>query len=368
MDSGHADRRLRKRKTCEKNENGDVQKDCKPRHMAGQRCAYKSEDGDAMFLLKDKWLLEMMGDRPYVKGSEFSQDLLLQYLVNSGGGKIVNKLFSVNVQTLNGAEYNVNLDDKVNKSVSSLKSAIEKAEGTRRPLQELFLLDKKSAHQNNPSQHNKLSDSQIIGQDCDVLLCIKHRADFEWDVNSPLVTRKMFKITGENNSIATKISNGDDYNNCLLVDSPAMEPGTGVYTISFAIRRGQYSFIGVVQDGTPFNEDPFDVEKDSGWAIFLDDGSLLANNIEGDFPAGKIDENQVLTLQLDTSAHTLNFFVDGSPHGPGHTNVTGSLRWAMNSAYVGENFPTFGYKSRGDVVQIVCNPELDLAFAHSFSQ
>jgi hypothetical protein len=37
-------------------------------------------------------------------------------------------------------------------------------------------------------------------------------------------------------------------------------------------------------------------------------------------------------MELDTDAHTLKFWVDGKPHGPGYTSrVLGSLRWAMGA-------------------------------------
>ena len=53
------------------------------------------------------------------------------------------------------------------------------------------------------------------------------------------------------------------------------------------------------------------------------DAHDLAGGIEG------IESGQVLTMQVDTDAGTLKFWVDGKPHIPGYTSgVTGPLRWA----------------------------------------
>ena len=44
--------------------------------------------------------------------------------------------------------------------------------------------------------------------------------------------------------------------------------------------------------------------------------------------AGGINSDQVLTMQVDTDAGTLKFWVNGKPHGPGWSSgVTGLLRW-----------------------------------------
>ena len=64
--------------------------------------------------------------------------------------------------------------------------------------------------------------------------------------------------------------------------------------------------------------------------------------------AGEIKSGQVLTMQVDTDASTLKFWVDGKPHGPGFTSgVTGSLRWKTWVNY------------EGNAVEIVPTPELE---------
>ena len=60
-----------------------------------------------------------------------------------------------------------------------------------------------------------------------------------------------------------------------------------------------------------------------------------------------IEPGQVFTMQVDTDADTLKFWLDGKPHGPGHTSgVTGPLRWAINVSFTRAS------------VEIVPTPEL----------
>ena len=52
-------------------------------------------------------------------------------------------------------------------------------------------------------------------------------------------------------------------------------------------------------------------------------------------------------MEADLDKGTLRFWVDGKPHGPGHSSgVTGRLRWAVSLYY------------KGGAVQIVPTPEL----------
>ena len=63
--------------------------------------------------------------------------------------------------------------------------------------------------------------------------------------------------------------------------------------------------------------------------------------------AGEIEPGQVLSMQVDTDAGTLKFWVDGKPHGPGYTSgVTGPLRWATTVYF------------KGNFIEIVSTPEL----------
>ena len=66
-----------------------------------------------------------------------------------------------------------------------------------------------------------------------------------------------------------------------------------------------------------------------------------------DYAGGSIKEGQIVSMEADLDKGTLRFWVDGKPHGPGHSSgVTGWLRWAV-SVY-----------RKGTAVQIVPTPEL----------
>ena len=65
-------------------------------------------------------------------------------------------------------------------------------------------------------------------------------------------------------------------------------------------------------------------------------GSLCGNSKYSGDAAGGFKSGQVLTMQMDTDAGTLKFWLDGNPHGPGYTSgVTGPLRWAATVANIG---------------------------------
>ena len=84
-----------------------------------------------------------------------------------------------------------------------------------------------------------------------------------------------------------------------------------------------------------------------GWFMDSVSGALFGNGKHYDDKAGRIKPGQVLTVQVDTYAGTLKFWVDGKPHGPGYTSrVTGPLRWATSVYY------------KGNSVEIVSTPEL----------
>ena len=60
-----------------------------------------------------------------------------------------------------------------------------------------------------------------------------------------------------------------------------------------------------------------------------EDGSLSGNGKEDADRAGHIEPDQILTMQVDTDAGNLRFWVDDKPSGPGYTSrVAGPLRWA----------------------------------------
>lgn len=131
-----------------------------------------------------------------------------------------------------------------------------------------------------------------------------------------------------------------------------MGAGTGKHTISMKLAQGSavgmYILCGVVRDGAPCNEDPCpDSESTLGWFMDSVSEALYGHGKYDDDMAGMIRSGQVLSMQVDTDAGTLKFWVDGKPHGPGYTSgVTGPLRWATTVVF------------KGNSIEIVPTPEL----------
>ena len=133
-----------------------------------------------------------------------------------------------------------------------------------------------------------------------------------------------------------------------MMTGPVME-GTGKHTISMKLGQGDANFVdimcGVARDGVACNKDYGNRGNTEAWYMWSGGGSLYGNGKEGDDSAGRINEGQVLTMQVDLDAGTLKFWLDGKPHGPGRTSgVTGRLRWATSVIY------------KGNSVQIVPTP------------
>ena len=104
-------------------------------------------------------------------------------------------------------------------------------------------------------------------------------------------------------------------------------------------------FCGVARDGVACDKDYANRGNTEAWYMYSNGGRLWGNGKEGDDEAGRINDGQVLTMQVDLDAGTLKFWLDGKPHGPGWTSgVTGRLRWATSVAY------------KGNSVQIVPTP------------
>ena len=272
---------------------------------------------------------------------ELTRPVLLELLKSCGQIKEVKGLVEVTVQTMAGAGFGVMLEEGggSNSNVRALKAEIEEAEGTSRHRQELFILVEDA----DEGSEKPLLDDFEIEAACTVALCV--RPGWEWDAASDLIKDKVFELSGPNNSIATKIS---FHENCMVVGQ-LMGVGTGKHTISMKLDKdsgeGWGIYCGVVKDGASSYKHPYHDEEE-GWFIESSRGSLRGIGTQYSCSSGEIKSGQVLTMQLDTNAGALRFWVDGK-HRPGYTRgVTGSLRWATTIFY------------KGNAVEIVPTPEL----------
>jgi hypothetical protein len=122
---------------------------------------------------------------------ELTQDIILDFLKLTGEVTEVD-LFQIQVQTLNGATFPVTMQRGENK-VSVLKAEIERAEGTSRHRQELFLVQEEVT----PSDKTvfPLKNSDLISGACTVALCAHAPSQWEWDSSSFLITVSVSKNT-----------------------------------------------------------------------------------------------------------------------------------------------------------------------------
>ena len=106
-------------------------------------------------------------------------------------------------------------------------------------------------------------------------------------------------------------------------------------------------FFGLVRDGAAWDKDHAVGESADAWYMTSNSGSLYGNGKQNDDRAGQINEGQIVSMEADLDKGTLRFWVDGKPHGPGHSSgVTGRLRWAVCLGLTGA------------AVEIVPTPEL----------
>ena len=110
--------------------------------------------------------------------------------------------------------------------------------------------------------------------------------------------------------------------------------------------NGLVHLFGLVRDGAAWDGDHSRAGRTDAWYMGSN-GTLFGNRKEEDDFAGDIKEGQIVSMEADLDKGTLQFWVDGKPHGPGWSSgVTGRLRWAVCLFY------------KGGAVQIVPTPEL----------
>ena len=72
------------------------------------------------------------------------------------------------------------------------------------------------------------------------------------------------------------------------------------------------------------------IAEEDAWFMLCASGSLFGHGKNWDDAAGAVPQGSALTLRLDSSAGTLTFLLDGKPHGPGYTGVTGAVKLCVS--------------------------------------
>ena len=109
-----------------------------------------------------------MGGRLYCQEEDLTREILLDHLLGKRDEVFVVNTFDVKVTDLGGDAFDIKLDDKDN-AVWQLKSLIEKNQGTKAHLQELYLDDSKANAQ--------LKDDRKVRGACKMLLCVRVVSD-----------------------------------------------------------------------------------------------------------------------------------------------------------------------------------------------
>jgi hypothetical protein len=149
----------------------------------------------------------------------------------------------------------------------------------------------------------------------------------------------LFELSGKGSSIATKIDQDDDYDNCLWTNR-VME--SGKHRMSLKLMKGEGNtalghLFGLVRDGAAWNKAHYHKESTDAWYMWNYGGGLYGNAKGCDDEAGDINGGQIVSMEADLDKGTLRFWVDGKQHGPGFmSGVQGRLRWAVSMGINGQ--------------------------------
>ena len=97
-----------------------------------------------------------------------------------------------------------------------------------------------------------------------------------------------------------------------------------------------YTMVGVCKASVDLSATQDSCSGTDAWFLYLKYGSLYGNVAGGSSAAGAFQPGDRVGLRLDLSARTLTFTKNGSPHGPGHTNVVGPVLPCVEMFYTGE--------------------------------
>ena len=152
--------------------------------MSHHQCPRGKSAEDEYYVRLGKTLSLVMRGRKYVKQSELTNALLMQYAAARGDIMPV-ELFQVNVQKFDGREFTVTMEVRPNQgksqstksnTVKELKGRIEETDGTSRWQQQLFLAN--AASINRSRRAIPLQDCDLIDSSSPVVLYVAGKSIF----------------------------------------------------------------------------------------------------------------------------------------------------------------------------------------------
>ena len=233
------------------------------------------------------------------------------------GANLDTSTYEVTVHLLSGDSFAISIPNGLC-TISSLKEKIAKRQGWWVHLQQIFLRRDVSANEELILAQQPLRDEETIKENCSVLLLQTSKPAWAWSLSYEYIkvgsrkksrVNRIFKLSGHNGCIATKVERGlkrDPWANCLTC-SPAMPMNSGIHSISLR-KFSRYSCaLGVVRQGaSPFKCHALDYDSDAGWFMFTATGGLCGNGKRNQDRAGRVGEEDVLTMEVDLSGTTQN--------------------------------------------------------------
>jgi hypothetical protein len=186
-------------------------------------------------------LQQIVGGVECVQKDKLTPDNLLEYAQKDA--VTVVDMLSVTVETIDGKHLVVHLEGQNGKTTAlNLKRAIQEKRGISTISQKLFPISAGATSE-------PMTDDAFVYNFATVCLIIEVELNEFWDTSSPLITNKIFEISGEGSSIATKIDQ-DNLNNCLWANR-VME--SGKHQMSLKLIKGEgddlFHLLGLVRDG-----------------------------------------------------------------------------------------------------------------------
>ena len=337
------------------------------------------------------------------KGQIFASSKIVEYCICTqiewelwvSNCVVVSDIITVVVQALDGAELQLKVER--GSTIATIKRTVEECNGFSIYCQVFYLIHGEDDTVESASSlslslfretSDELLDSSCVCSSCSICLTIDVARAGTWAKNSSLITglilafrydplvrdppselypvQPTIKLSGDNDEIATRIHGDYGIHNANVT---ARVLHNGVHTISIKIlEQGNCCegiYLGLLRE-TIARIDQRILEYKDGWFICTSRGILQGNcpsNKRYDGPIGQrfqnirnkaddcevvgdIEIDDILTMQVNLDTGSLKFWVNGEPHGPGHTGVEGPVRWAT------------GLEMIEDSVEIVSTPPL----------